>query len=293
MKPCSAALPGDWEAAGQGDQIFVIPTDLNPFCVRIIARDEHGAEGAFQDQLAAANQTPTADLQIEASAAADGGVYPLYTKFRLAGERSMDPDRDHLTFHWTVSGANVGPVTTTACGTTERPENAACFQATSADAYTALLEVRDEHGKEGSAGKTLTVATDQPACLAVTDPDITLPYVPLRSDETRTFEIRRVNDDGHAFPPGPAGVPLFYWFKRGKAGWERDVFNNGPTYAVSAALFEDPRPGSRLHVRVEVRDPLHNDPQTVAQLRSLCGDRPSCEHPTSCIRWVSWEVVLQ
>ena len=55
--------------------------------------------------------------------------------------------------------------------------------------------------------------------------------------------------------------------------------------------FEDPRPGSLLRVRVEVRDPAHE----AADRRpdNVCQDNRVCELPPGCVRWAGWTVRLQ
>jgi hypothetical protein len=60
-------------------------------------------------------------------------------------------------------------------------------------------------------------------------------------------------------------------------------------FEVSAALFEDARPGSSYRVRVEVRDPLH---ESGNDLRG-CGEAAICMVPDKCVRWVTWSVRFQ
>ncbi len=69
-------------------------------------------------------------------------------------------------------------------------------------------------------------------------------------------------------------------------------FKNTVGFDVSAARFDDARPGSVYRVRVEARDPAHDDPSTLRDLEG-CGDDRICERPPRCVRWVGWKVQLR
>jgi hypothetical protein len=64
------------------------------------------------------------------------------------------------------------------------------------------------------------------------------------------------------------------------------------TLDVGAARFEDARPGSIFRVRVEARDPAHDNPAALRELEA-CADQRVCEQPPGCVRWVGWKVQLQ
>jgi hypothetical protein len=113
------------------------------------------------------------------------------------------------------------------------------------------------------------------------------------TDPPRRFEVRQVADDGNPFPPGPLGGPTFVWYTARETGpWTRALGYDRPTFDVSAASFEDARPGSVYRVRVEARDPAHDDPAALRPLEA-CADLRVCEQPPRCVRWVGWKVQLQ
>jgi hypothetical protein len=70
-------------------------------------------------------------------------------------------------------------------------------------------------------------------------------------------------------------------------GYDRPVFD------VSAARFEDVRPGSVYKVRVAVHDPQHDSQADGRALQVACGDADICMLPDKCVRWVTWSVRFQ
>jgi hypothetical protein len=163
-----------------------------------------------------------------------------------------------------------------------------------AGTYRATATVEDGW-EQGLGTISLAVGEDQPPCIEATDPAVeTLGVVLAVTDPPRRFEVRRVRDDGDPFPPAGARVTTFRWYTAPETGrWTRHPGYEKSTFDVSAARFvEDPRPGSVFRVRVEARDPAHDNPPALRELEE-CGDQRVCERPPGCVRWVGWTVQLQ
>jgi hypothetical protein len=288
-RPCAGAGPDDFGGPQAGETLELTPRARQAFCLRLTATDEHGAAADAVTQLfEAENLAPQAGLEL-VSPAPRADVFPLFTSFRLSAERSRDEDGDELKLEWRVRDGAGTAVAVVGCGTRQ-----ICFDAVSSGRYLAEVVVSDGPGQDRRE-LVLPVAEDRPACLEATEPTIGTETIVLVDERPRRFEVRQVSDDGHPFPPGPRGGPRFYWFTaRGSEPWQREPSPvDRASFDVGPALFDDLRPGSRLRVRVEVRDPEHDGAAAAAVLRGECGDRGVCEQPARCARWVSWTVELR
>ncbi len=290
-KKCDEVAAGDWSvAASTGSRIFEIaPKPRQQFCVRVVATDEHGANGASERSVVVENRAPTAAIQMIAPTPQER-PFALFSAFRLSAERSEDPDGDKLVYSWKLDRADV---TLAACETAG-VDVLRCFVADKPGAYAIALTVDDGRAKSEAVSLSLSVAEDHPACLEATMPDVNTPMVPLFANEPfRRFSVLRVRDESHPHPPGPAGGTLFYWFvaQRLDGPWERLLGQSGPSLDVGISLFDDPGPGALLRVRVEVRDPAHDRPERLPH--GQCGESRLCELPAGCLRWAGWTVRVQ
>jgi hypothetical protein len=178
------------------------------------------------------------------------------------------------------------------------PKEVRCFSAGRPGPYTISVEASDglANGKAAAKMVTLPVLEDAPPCIEVTSPDQDTTTVVLAINAPpRPFEVRRVRDDGNPFPAGPIGSTTFQWFtqREGATVWGKALGYDRPVFDVSAARFDDVRPGSAYKVRVEVRDPQHESAAELNALAQACGPAPICTMPDRCVRWVTWSVLFQ
>jgi hypothetical protein len=289
--PISAA---DWamQPRTTGDTFEVQPPNHDPFCVGVMAVDGQGATSKpqFSDGTPS-NRPPAPTLTSDPPLASS---FPLYTSFRITAGPPRDEDGDDLTFTWKAldpQGKDLGN-RLTACDAAH-PE-VRCFTADQPGSYTLSVEASDALAQAKSMALTLPVLEDAAPCIEATDPVQEAPVVVLAATDLRNFEVRRVRDDGHPFPPGPHGGTTFQWFTAlDRPGvlpsWTRHLGFDSPVFKVGATLFDDARPGSTYLVRVEVRDPQHD---SGSDLRG-CGEMAVCMVPDRCVRWVTWSVRFQ
>jgi hypothetical protein len=287
---CASISASAWAAAGEqnGFAFMVTPGSRDRFCVRVVARDDSGAEAQAVVDVEPENRVPVARLALR-PATAPGALVPIFSTVKLDATGSDDPDGDDVLRTFEVKDAAGMAIMLDECGSTTR-----CFVAERSGAYVATLAVSD-----GALTQTATVvfnvAEDQPPCIEQTDPAVAIPVVVLPADgPSRRFEVKQVRDDGHPFPAGPRGRASFHWFAgRGEAGaLVRIVGHDRPELDVGANLIDDVRPGDVARVRVEVRDPEREKP---SELRALdaCADRAVCEQPAGCVRWITWTLRFQ
>jgi len=298
-RECKAVSAADWaqRPASYDEQFAVKVNGHQPFCVRLLGQDRHGARSepqVFEGQ--AQNRPPEVTLSVDPPLGM--GSFPLYTSFRLTAGPAQDDDGDPVEFTWKGTDPTGADMTgsLTACDPRE-PDRVRCFSAGRAGAYAISVEASDglENGRAKPQTMTLPVLEDGPPCLEVTDPAKEIGVVVMAVNAPpRPFEVRRVRDDGNPFPPGPHGATTFQWFtaRQGAASWIKEL-GDRPVFDVSAARFEDVRPGSTYKVRVEVRDPQHESALELQALKMACGDADICVLPEKCVRWVTWSVRFQ
>jgi hypothetical protein len=290
----------DWQSlpTKAGEDFEVTPKGHEPFCVRLVAEDRYGARSLPKEvERKAQNRAPATTLAVDPPQGT--ASFPLYTSFRLTAGPARDDDGDAVEFTWKGTdpmGTDMG-MSLTACDPAH-PEEVRCFSADRPGAYSISVEASD--GLEGGAAMakvlTLPVLEDGPPCIEVTSPAADTGVVVLAVNAPpRAFEVRRVRDDGNPFPAGPTGAASFQWFTRseGAASWIKAVGYDRPVFDVSAARFDDVRPGSVYKVQVEVRDPQHESASELNGLKAACGETPICTMPDKCIRWVTWSVRFQ
>jgi hypothetical protein len=294
------ACPGsaeDWSRAqvSTGDSLDMVPGH-DAFCLRLVAQDRSGAQAVAEPYRGEPmNRPPTVVVDVAEPAPAPGS-YPLFSFFRLSAARTMDPDGDQITYGWEVRDGAGAPVMAEACPGGPS-DTACCFRAQTPGTFVVTATANDGLGGGDRGSASLTIAEDQPPCIEVTDPTVDTPAVVLAvTDPPRRFEVRLVRDDGHPFPPVAFRGTSFSWYTAGETGpWTRLLGYEAATFDVSAARFEDARPGDVFRVRVEARDPAHDPVHDPAALRDLegCTDQRVCEHPAGCVRGVGWKVQLQ
>jgi hypothetical protein len=273
--------------AATGDAFEMTVEGHDPFCVRVVARDRYGATSEPQCYTGnPQNHPPEAVLSVDPPLV---DSFPLYTTFRFTPGPATDDDGDPVTFVWKgldPQGASLG---LTPCDPLH-PE-VRCLSAGAPGRYTITVEGRDGLSTGTPASLVLPVLEDAPPCIEATDPLQDTRVVVLAVTDHRNFEVRRVRDDGNPFPPGPQGGATFQWstFKEGSVSWVRYLGFDRSIFEVSAALFEDARPGSSYQVRVEVRDPQHQSGDDLLG----CNETPVCKVPDKCVRWVTWSVLFQ
>jgi hypothetical protein len=285
------ACPDDWKGvspAGMGDEYTMVPGQT-PFCLRLVARDSDGAESAAQFPGNPMNRPPEIAITLGDPAPAES--YPLYTSFRVSAS-SKDPDGDTLTVSWQVRDGAGKDIEHAPCPAATAD---VCFTCDRPGTVAVTATAKDGGGAVGNASLTLNVAEDQPPCIEAADPAVdTMGVVLAVTDPPRRFEVRQVRDDGNPFPPGEHGRTTFRWYTATEKGpWAYEIAYDLPTFDVSAARFEDPRPGGVYRVRVEVRDAAHDSPPTMRDLEACADDRRVCEQPPHCVRRVWWKVQLQ
>jgi hypothetical protein len=298
-KPCEPRpTAADWAQAGQtgSDSSFTMTVaGHDPFCVRVVAEDGHGArtEGELYP-VVPKNRAPVMTLGADPAAAS----YDLYSTVRLVAGPPEDLDGDAIDFQWKGSdpaGGDLG-ARLSACD----PMHLATVRCLTMDmpgSYQITVDGTDGRADGDASSKplALSVLEDAAPCIEATDPSADTGVVVMAvTDLPRRFEVRRVRDDGQPFPPGPHGGTTFVWFTAREGTptpmWRSEIGYDRSTFDVSAARFDDARPGSTYRVRVEVRDPLHESMSELHKLEVACEDRAICELPAGCSRWVTWSV---
>jgi hypothetical protein len=284
--------PEDWAAQAPtiGETFTYKPENHQPFCVRVLARDQHGATSPprFWDGTPG-NRPPAPVLAIDPP---PGTPFPLYTTFRITAGPQRDDDGDEVTFVWKGVDPQGADLKARLVECSPGHDEVRCLAADQPGSYTISIEATDDvDPRPLSQSVTLPVLEDAPPCIEATDPVQETPVVVLAVTDHRNFEVRRVRDDGNPFPAGPHGGTTFQWFtvREGSTNWTRHLGFDRPLFEVGAALFEDARPGSSYKVRVEVRDPEH---ESGNDLRG-CAEAAICMVPDKCVRWVTWSVRFQ
>lgn len=300
-RECKAVSPADWDkqpkqSTSLDGQFAVTPRGHQPFCVRVWARDKHGATSDPREvEGQAQNQAPLTTLAVDPPMGMAG--FPLYTAFRLTAGPVKDADGDPVEFTWKGTDPTGADMTAalTACDP-RLPDSVRCFSAAKPGSYAITVETSDGLEKGTPKMVTLPVLEDGPPCIEVTDPAQETGVVVMAvTAPPRPFEVRRVRDDGNPFPAGPNGAASFQWFtaRQGATSWTKELGYDRPVFDVSAGRFEDVRPGSVYRVRVEVRDPAHDSAAELRALEVACGDQDLCKLPEKCVRWVTWSVRFQ
>jgi hypothetical protein len=295
-RDCQKTTAEDWKGVApvaMGQSYSMVPGQT-AFCLHLVATDSSGAESMAAYAGNPRNSRPAVQLSVVDPAAADR--YPLYTAFQLRAT-VVDPDRDPTTVTWKIRDGAGKDLTAAACAGGDPQVPSACFTAEHPGPLTVTATATDPGGQSDVATLTLPIAEDQPPCIEAADPAVDATEVVLAlTDPPRRFEVRQVRDDGNPFPPGPRGGASFRWYTARETGeWTREIEYDRPVFEVSAARFarfEDPRLGTVYRVRVEVRDPAHDD-QTALRDLEACEDRRICQSPPGCIRWLAWKVRLQ
>jgi hypothetical protein len=295
-RDCGMTGAADWKEAApvaMGQSYSMVP-GRTAFCLRLVATDSGGAESVATYTGNPQNRPPELQLALVEPAAADH--YPLYTAFRVAA-KVRDDDDETPTVAWKIRTGAGKDVTPADCGGTAASDpgvSTACFAGEDPGPLLVTATATGGGGKTTTATVSLQVAEDQPPCIQAADPAVDTAAVVLAvTDPPRRFEVRQVDDDGDPFPPGPRGGTTFRWYTARETGpWTREIGYDRPTFDVSAARFEDARPGTIYRVRVEARDPAHDNPTALRELEA-CGDQRVCESPPHCVRWVGWKVQLQ
>jgi hypothetical protein len=269
-------------------------------------RDRLGAEADSAPlELTPTNQAPVAVLARDDGTAspmqatlAGPPRAPLWSTVRVSGAGSSDPDSDRLTYVFSGRAPGGGELVLTACPDRPAEEPVRCFVLEQPGAHTLTLTVSDGSATSPPSTLVVTAAEDAPPCIAPDglEPDpVRTPLVILAADEAmpRSFEVKRVLDDGHPLPPGPRGRAGFVWYVEQGRGWERLTGYDRPEREIGPALFDDVRPGKTFSVRVVVQDPPRSEPRAVRALEDACKDRELCEEPKGCLRWATWKVRVQ
>jgi hypothetical protein len=287
---CQMIAPAEWAtvSATPGLQYRMDVSTRAPFCVHVVARDSAGAEATANWAGRPGNRPPEVTPSLTSRVS-----YPLWSEVRLFAT-AADPDGDPLRYVWEVRDGAGAAVGTVACGRVGESDVATCFTADHPGAYQASVTVSDPDGMSTRAEMTFDVREDQPACLQATDPAMDTAELVMAVTDVRRFEVRQVSDDGNPWPPGPHGASGFRWYVSRAAGeWTRQIGFEGPTLDVRGTDFPDPRPGNVYRVRVEARDPPHDNPAGLRDLDDCDDTRRICERPTGCARMVWWSVRLQ
>jgi hypothetical protein len=224
------------------------PPGHDPVLVELRVTDVHGAASTATLQLEVANQHPVVAVIASGTENRDGTYVadtPIF--FTAAGS---DLDGDELMFHFMVRpplGSRPG-----AFQFTPVDEKTYRLLPDVAGAWRVEVTATDEFGGQGTDDETVTVAADQPPCIAATSPAwspdarVILP----RTGGPRAFAVESVTDDLDAWP-GTEGL-RFRWLT---------ALEGEPLVEVAgldvAALTVDPAeldPGEVLLVRVEIAD---------------------------------------
>ncbi|HVU51082.1 MAG TPA: hypothetical protein VHL80_10375 [Polyangia bacterium] len=161
----------------------------------------------------------------------------------------------------------------------------ACFVPDVSGDYDVTLMVSDDAGTNTSAPVKLTVAPDQPPCLANTTPDFNLPETKPDMPDL-PFAVNIVDDDLDPFP----GVADIDWLVSVNQGDFVLVVPSWPTFSLNTRAYS---PTDDVRVRVEIRD---RDTMRSATEFATC-DADTCSLPNlfdaTCVQRATWKVLLQ
>jgi len=262
---------------------------LGTFCVFAIATDDRGARTYSRHALAfvvVENQKPVANIELTGKPPmGPDGRYQLHGAFTASGAKSEDPERDAIkTYSWRPLRPAGLVRRTTMC-----PANDFCFDAAVPGEYELELVVEDDVGTASEPVRlSLTVADDQPPCIDVRPPPIT---IHRSSEDLVTLSLERVDDDGDPYkgPPQPINQQYVTWkFRKVHQGttveFDRftEVRERHITIPPGTYRFPDV-----VQVRVQVTD-------RVARSFSACeaADVASCQLDArpNCYQWRTWTI---
>lgn len=253
-------------------------------CVWVLARDPHGATDVAARTIEAGNRPPVAKMSVQQPATNELGRYDLFSRFRVTGAQSDDPDQDMIKRDWTFlapnarSNAQLKP-----CAPTSPEDAVQCFLADVPGDYQLTLTVNDGTENSQTSQLTLRVDEDTPPCIELSLPSHNASPLVLDPAQPWSFAVLRVNDDGDPFPgeAPPRGSAAFSWTFRHSGGDWRALpgFESLPSVLIAADTFVI---GDKVDLRVEVKDrePLH----TLA----ACGTADVC--PTNCPQRITWNM---
>ncbi len=268
----------------------VVASDLKPFCVWLLPRDDSGAPSANAATLIAmaVNASPVALITRQQPGGNTLGAFPLHSDFRFSAGGSSDPDRDDLLSRvWTLTAfPDQSQAKLVDCAPTAPMNMAACFHADAKGDYLITLGVFDDIAM-GEQSMLVTVADDAPPCLIAEGTD--LPARVANPAEAQAFAVTVV-DDGDPWPEAnpsyaTAGFPRFTWKLRQNSGaWQTVTGFNLPALVLPPGELSV---GDRAEIRIEVAD------RVVTRSLAACGDDPECRLVPGCAQRLTWTVAFR
>jgi hypothetical protein len=247
------ALAYDWKAqtcaacvayASDSTQQFRVPVrDHDSIRVTLVVTDAHGASSVTTAELHVQNALPTVQIQAQAQ-----GGEPKVTREIAFVAQGADEDGDALTYEFAVfppAGSPAGYVfrRESATSSTLIPDRPGTWEV--------QVTVDDGHGGRTTGSRMVTVAADEPPCIAATTPTWTpdARVILLRGGGPRRFSVDSVADDLDPWP-GSSSV-RFRWLVGPPDAPAELAGHDLPDLVLDPA---DLDPGDELAVRVEVSD---------------------------------------
>ena len=296
--PCPTTSLDDALVQSAGLSPFTPPMQVTRpqdggFCLWLIVTDSEGAQAFAGKSFIVENQPPQArishrDFKVGATTTGPATLeVPLYSDVHLSAQGSQDPDDEALTYAFRVIPPPGVPEPND-CGRSDEPPTELCRRLMAAGEYRFELTVSD--GKIESAPESMVVQAldDAPPCIRTTVPPFDLPRIVAFANETTTFQVVRIDDDGDPFPKNGAstgpGRMAFYWrIRRNKAGdFDRYASTQMTQLSYAPNTF---RPGEVVEVRLDYLD-------RVDRSDTHCPAEGGCETPagSGCWQRVTWTV---
>jgi hypothetical protein len=188
---------------------------------------------------------------------------------------------DTLTFVWKVTQPDGTDLSVTTCPSPQAPD-VCSFTATSPGTYHVQVIAKDSsHVASAPASLNVAIAEDQPPCIVDFSPT-TLSTIGF-ADQSLTFQVSNVSDDGDPYTGSGPTTGTFIWSYRTSTNgaFLRMPRNNSNRMDFVPGSFVI---GDVVQIRVEYHDRVNRN------LTSCDPNADRCELVAGCAQWVTWTV---
>ncbi|MBT8495086.1 MAG: hypothetical protein KJO07_18720 [Deltaproteobacteria bacterium] len=156
-----------------------------------------------------------------------------------------------------------------------------------AGAWEVTVTATDSSGESTAESKTVVVVGDQPACITVETPSVSLTHLLQTTDAPRVFEVIEVVDEFDPFPYDDYSQLEFRWLVSENGSAFTEVGATAGSFTINPALYS---PGDDLEVRVEILDASRDG----AGWPGCADDQASCsEAGDGCTQRQTWTVGIR
>jgi len=292
---CDGAFYTGTQSIAEFDVPLVLDSAAPVQAIRVTleARDDRGAIAQGLEVYPVENALPTLELRKSAHSYTVGAPIKLFAKYG-----DLDDGPANVELDWKVFSPNTQPAFTfTDLAVPQDATDSAHITAgktlvtQGTGEWTVQVTTRDPLGAIAMQPVMITVAADQPPCLAQWQPIVPPNGATLPVSDPTVFQVPLVNDDFDVYPPVPGdpvlGTTTFAWSIKTPGAPARQPL----TGATGNSIDFDPSaftPGDIVELRVEIFD------RTYTTVQCPDGDAVcSMGSNPGCIQRQTWRVEVR